>query len=324
MKTYRLIQFWKGVLIATLVGLAAVLIESFSKSSILDPLVVAMILGIALRYFVKFDDEIISGFNVAPSLYIPIGVIFYGAVSLNFTSFSQVDSNFIFTVFLVFVVYIISGLFWATLFGLKNKVGYLVTTGSVICGASAIAITSKAIDADSDDVSISLISVFFSALIGLFIILPLSAQFFNISGADYAIFSGTVLQFTGFVKASVSSMSAELQTVALSVKAVRYVGLLFVIPFFASFAKGRLIIPWYLIAFLGAGILFTFIPDLAQLLRPTFKVILNVLWSIAMGSIGLNTDFKRLLTKSGLQVFAVSFLTFLCAVATFLIGAKCL
>lgn len=324
MKGYSFLQFWKGVLIATLVGLAAVLIEVFTELPVLDPLVVAMIIGIMIRSLIRFDDEIISGFNLAPSLFIPIGVIFYGAASLNFNNFAKVDPSFIFTLFIVFVVYVISGLFFSTVFGIKEKVGYLVTTGSAICGASAIAITSKAIDSEAEDVSISLISVFVSALIGLFIILPLAAGVFNIAGLDYAIFSGAVMQFTGFVNASVAGLSKEVQSLALAVKAVRYVGLLFLIPLFASFSKGRFTIPWYLVAYLGAGIFFTLMPDLAKVLRPAFKIILNVLWSIAMGSIGLNTNFKSLFTRSGMKVFAVSFLSFIFAVATFIVGAKCL
>ncbi|MBU0468167.1 MAG: putative sulfate exporter family transporter [Candidatus Omnitrophica bacterium] len=324
MKAYSFIQFWKGVLIATLVGLAAVLIETFAEWPILDPLVIAMVIGISLRSFIKFDDDIISGFKLAPSLFIPIGVIFYGAVSLNFTSFIQVDPNYIFTLFIVFIVYIVSGLFLSSVFRLNEKVGYLITAGSAICGASAIAITTKAIDADSDDVSVSLIVVFLSALIGLFIVLPVVASVFNLSELDYAIFSGVVMQFTGFVKAAVSGFSEEVKMVALSVKAVRYVGLLFLIPLFASFSKGKLTIPWYLFAFLAAGIIFTLMPDLAKVLKPAFKIILNVLWSIAMGAIGLNANLKKIFTKSGIKAFAVSFLAFIVAVITYVVSVKCL
>lgn len=322
MKTYGFIQSWKGVLVAAFVGLTAVLIENSFKLPILDPLVVAMVMGITIKSFVEFDDDIISGFKLAPSLFIPIGVVFYGAVNLNFSSFIKMDLNSVFTLFIVFIVYILSGIILSNMFGIKEKAGYLITTGSAICGASAIAITSKAIDADTDDVSVSLISVFLSALIGLFIVLPFVASVFDISGLDYAVFSGSVMQFTGFVKASVAGLSEEVKIVAQSVKAIRYVGLIFLIPLFASFSKGKLTIPLYLWGFLGAGIVFSLMPDLAKVFKPSFKIILNILWSIAMGAIGLNTNLKSLFTKYGVKVFTVSFITFMSAVIAFVIGFK--
>ena len=270
--------------------------------------------------FIKFDDKFTSGFSMAPLIFIPIGVIFYGARNLNFVKFASVDTNNIFLVLITFIVYIISALLLSYLFGLKEKVSYLITCGSAICGASAIAITSKSIDAEPDDVSFSLISVFISALIGLFIVLPCLALYFEISDVNYGVLSGALLQFTGFVKVSVTNMSSEVKAIALSVKAVRYVGLLFLIPLFASLAKNRPYVPWFLWAFIGAGLLFTFMPELAKALSPIFKLILTVLWSIAMGAIGLNANCKILFSKYGVKTLAVSFISFMVATGIFLVG----
>ena len=313
---------WKGISIAVAAGVTGVVLQRLTGWPVLDPLLVAMVIGIIIRSLIKFDDSFVSGFNLAPSLFIPIGVIFYGAVNLNFTKFAAVDTNYIFMLFIVFIVYIISALVLSNLFGLNEKTGYLIAAGSSICGASAIAITSKAVDAEPDDVSTSLIPVFISALVGLFFVLPLLSEYLNISGRDYGILSGVVLQFTGFVKAAVGNLSSDVSAAALSIKAVRYVGLIFIIPLFASFVKGRFFIPWYLWAFLGAGLAFTFMPQLSKTAGPVFKSILTVLWSIAMGAIGLNANFKALFTKKGLKAFGISFLSFLIAAGVFLVGIK--
>jgi len=316
-------QEWKGLFIAVGVGTAEVLIRNVTGMPILDPLFIAMVIGIAIRAVIKFPDSITEGFSRAPLLFIPPGVVLYGAVSLNFNKVAQIrEINIIFLLLIVFIVYIISALLLATLFGVKEKVGYLIATGSSICGASAIAITSKSIDAEPDEVSVSLISVFVSALIGLFIIIPLSAAYFKISGLDYGVFSGSVLQFTGFVKASVLGLSPEVKSMALAIKALRYIGLLLAIPLFSSFVRGKLYVPWYLWAFLGAGILFSALPGLADTLRPVLKPVLKILWSIAMGSIGLNADIRKIFTKDGLKSFGVSLLSFVIASAVFLGGIK--
>lgn len=317
-------QNWRGILIAIIIGVLAVGIKEFFASPILDPLLVALVIGIILRSFIKFNDKFINGFMITPMLFIPIGVIFYGAVNLNFVQFVSVNPMFIFIVIIVFIVYITSAFLLATLLDIKEKVTYLITTGSAICGASAIAITSDAIDAEPDDVSNSLIPVFVSALLGLFVVLPFLATALNMTGIDYSIMVGTLLQFTGFVKAAIANSpvdgagNADLMSLALSVKAVRYVGLLILIPLFASFAKGRFHIPWYLWAFLGAGLIFSFLPEIAKIFNPIFKPTLTYLWAIAMAAIGLNANIRVLFSKKGMQAFAVSFISFIIATGVFL------
>jgi len=317
-------QGWKGIFLAICVGVVAIIIKNVFKHPVLDPLLVALAIGIIIRSFIKLNDKYISGFTLASSLFIPVGVILYGAVNLNFAKFGNVDTNSVFLLFIVCIVYVISTLVLSNLFGLTEKQGYLIATGSTICGASAIAITSGAIEAEPDDVSNSLIPVYISALIGLFVILPVLAAGLKMSDMDYGIFSGTVLQFTGFVKAAVSDMPAHVKTTALSVKAVRYVGLLFLIPLFSSFVKRRFHIPWFLWFFLGAGVAFSLMPELAKTLRPSFKLILTVLWSIAMGAIGLSADIKKLFTKTGMKALGASFISFLVAIAIYIVGIKML
>jgi uncharacterized integral membrane protein (TIGR00698 family) len=309
-----------GFLIAACVGGLGLTISNLSKLEILDPLVLAMALGIIIRAFVRFPENILNEFKRTALICIPLGAVIYGAVNLNFSAASIVrEMDFLSILLIVFLVYIISALLLASLFGLKEKVGYLVATGSCICGASAITITSQAIDAEPDDISVSLIAVFLSALIGLFIILPLTADYFKISGLDYGAFSGSVLQFSGFVKASVAGLPREVRDMALSIKALRYIGLLLIIPLFSSFTKGKLYTPWYLWAFLFAGILFSARPDLAVIANPVLKQMLNILWSIAMAAIGLNADIRKIKTINGVKTFTVSFSAFIIAVFTFIL-----
>ncbi|UCC41389.1 MAG: putative sulfate exporter family transporter [Candidatus Aminicenantes bacterium] len=324
-KLIEAIKFeWRGLIIAIIIGIAAVFIRNISANPVLDPLLVAMTIGIVVRSFMKKDSKMVQGLNLAPFLFIPIGVVIYGAVNLNFVKFTEVSTNYIFLLFLIFLIYIISILWLSNIFGLKKKTGYLVATGSTICGASAIAITSDAIDAEPDEVSTSLISVYISALLGLFVILPVISGLLNLFNMEYGILSGTVLQFTGFVKAAVADLPTEVKTIAISVKAMRYVGLLIIIPLFASFVRRRLHIPWYLWAFLGAGIIFSYVPHLHEAYGTMLKSVLNILWSIAMASIGLSENIRTLFSRQGFSALCVSLISFLIAVGVFIVGLKIL
>lgn len=313
---------WMGVSLAIVVGLVAVLIKNVGGSPLLDSLVVAMLLGILLNSFINFNSNFYSGFRLTPLLLIPLGAILYGAVNLNFREFTQINPKFIIIISVVFVIYFISIFILSNLFKLKNKVSYLITVGSAICGASAIAMTSEAIDADSDDVSLSLIPIFVVGLFGVLFFFPYLIKLIGFDGVTYSVLAGSVLQFTGFVKATVLNIPfvgldvSNLVSIALSVKAVRYVGLLIFIPLFASLTKGKFYFPWYLLAFFLAGLLFSFVNFLV-FLKPSFSLILDILWSIAMAGIGLSANIKVLFSKEGLNVFIVSLLAFLFATGGF-------
>ncbi len=314
-------QSYKGLLIAAVIGTFSVFIAEYSQQPILDPLLLALVMGIILNSVIKFNSSYTQAFSMAPGLFIPIGVIFYGAANLNFSKIYSVEPTNILLIIIVAIIYILTILILSSILRIKDKTCFLLVAGSAICGASAIAITSKSIEAEPDDISKSLIPIFIAALIGLFIILPFVNTIFRLTNMEYSVLSGTVLQFTGFVKAAVSNFSAGIQNVALSVKALRYMGLLFLIPLFSSISRGRFYIPWFLWAFLCAGIVFSLLPaDITDQLRPVFKIILSFLWSMAMAAIGLNANIRSLFTKSGLCSLIISVLAFIIAVSIFLAG----
>lgn len=316
-------QGWSGTAVAVLVGIAAILIGKIFNSPILDPLFVALVIGIVLRSFIKFNDNSAIGFKITPMLFIPIGVVLYGAVNLNFVEFSNMHPLSIFAVIFVFLCY--AGFVYLLSFMMKIdlKTAYLILTGSAICGASAIAIASDAVEAEPDDVSKSLIAVFISALAGLFIFLPLAGVLLKMSGADYGIMAGALLQFTGFVKAAILNLPVpgdikEIMPLALSVKAARYMGLILLIPLLASSIKRKFHVSWYMWLFVLAGLLFSFVPGVSKALSAVSKETLTYLWSIAMGAIGLNANLKVLFSKDGIKAFAVAFISFILTALVFL------
>jgi len=323
---------WFGLLLATILGLIAYYINIYTKSGIADPLLVAMVLGICTKLVLKNNKTLNTNFAVAPAIFIPVGIIFYAAKNLNFIKFSRVDPSITVLLLLVILTYIAVILLLGEVTKQKKEITYLTATGSAICGASAIAITSPAVNAEPEDVSISLLSVFIAAIFGLFMLIPFLSVLFELDNQSYALLSGSVLQFTGFVKASIKTMpplsmtvpTEDVPTIALSVKAVRYLGLLIVIPLFASMIKKRLFLPWYLWAFLAAGISGSLIyynnPSFYDnVLIPLIKPVYLILWSIAMAAIGLNVDAKQLLSNNGIKALIIAFVGFIVAVSVFLI-----
>lgn len=312
---------WLGLLLACFIGGIAYLIELIVGSPLVESLLIALVIGIIVRTVIGDNKKLTPGFTLAPLVFIPLGAMFYGAVNLNFVKFAKVDIRFIILLIIIMFVYFGVVFLLGKLLKQRKQITCLVATGSAICGASAIIITAPALEAEADDISISLISVFLAALFGLFILFPFLTSLFDMGERLYALFSGMTLQFTGFVKAATGALGKETQTLALSVKGVRYLGLLIAVPLFSSVIKKRFHIPWFLWLFLGAGLIFSFLPTIAKSLNQIFKPSLIVLWSIALSGVGLNADLKALLSDNGLKALLMAFVGFFAAVAVFILGS---
>ncbi|MBI4846455.1 MAG: putative sulfate exporter family transporter, partial [Candidatus Omnitrophica bacterium] len=260
-----LLESWQGLGLALGIGALSVLIQVISQNAMADPLLIALILGIIARTFSPENISFQKGFKLAPKIFIPIGIIFYAARNLNFIKFYKVQPGIVILLIAVMAAYILVIFFLGKILKQKKEVTCLTAVGSAICGASAITIMAPSIDADSDDVSVSLLSVAITAFYCLFILLPFISTLLNIDDRTYGMLAGAVLQFTGLVKVAVADIpfltvtleQKALAKLALSVKAFRYVGLLVAIPLFASLSKKKIYIPWVLWVFLGCGILGT-------------------------------------------------------------------
>jgi uncharacterized integral membrane protein (TIGR00698 family) len=326
-----------GLCISVFIGAAAYTASTMTHSPIADPLVAAMLLGIIVRSIIGENERFKLGFGYAVKIFLPIGIPLYAIKNLNFAEYAKMETKMLFVPALLILTYFVVIFVLGKILKQKKEVTYLTAAGSAICGASAIAITSPAVNAESDDVSVSLSAVALAGLVALFIILPFCATVFGMTNKAYGILCGASLQFTGFVKAAMSNVSyltAEIAadkaaSLALSIKAARYLGLLMFIPVFASLSKGKFSVPWILWLFLISGIIGTFIYMRNQgfygkILIPSIKPVYNVSWSIAMAAVGLNANIKELLSNKGAKALIMAFAGFISAIVVFFISAKIL
>jgi len=321
-----------GIFIAVITGLAGYTIRFMTGSSLADPLVIALILGIILRSLLGDRDYLQSGFRAAPAIFIPVGIIFYGANNLNFMRFGMVEPRIIQVIIVIIAVYFGVILFLGKKMNQKNQITYLTAAGSAICGASAIAVTSPAVDADADDISVSLLAVTVVSFTGVSMIMPFLSAILNLSHEALCELAGSTLQFTGLVRVAPiiafptkQEMMPGMIKLAISIKAVRYLALIIAIPLFASLIRRKFFIPWYLWAFLIAGIagtmLFNSDPELfSTAFVPVVKHVHNISWAIAMAAIGLNADIKKLLSNRGARALVMAFSAYFAAVLIFLAG----
>ncbi len=328
------IEILPGLLLVVMVGVAGFVFVSWSDSSVANPLVLSLLLGIFLRTSMGQIGRFKEGIEYAPRFFLPVGIVFYALKNLNFLRIVEASSQAgVVILILVMLTILVSIMLIGKWLGQRAQIACLVAVGSAICGASAIAITSPAINAKSDDVSISLLSVTITALFGLFILLPFLAIIMDLDSRQYSFFAGSLLQFTGFVKAAVSKTpflaptmsNSEMVLSALSFKALKYLALVIAIPVFSSMTRGKFYIPPILVLFLVSGIagtVFYYIDEVAYstALLPYITPAYSISWAIAMAAIGLNADLRELLSNSGARAMIMSFAGFFCAIAVFFAG----
>ena len=318
--------------LAAFIGLTVSTITVGLDSAPFDPLLISLMVGILFGGMLGHRFPLWSGVPIATRWLIPVGIVFYALVNLDVANLIRLPGLTLATLLMVMSGGFITIVFLGWRGGQRRQITCLIAAGTAVCGASAIAMSAPSVEAEPDDVSVSLLAVTLAALLGLFIVLPFVVALLSLPSLDYGVAAGALLQFTGFVKEAVTRSFylfpdgnlTEARQLAMAVKSARYFGLLIAIPLFASMAHKRIVIPKTLWLFVGAGVAGSllrsgndvwFVTEIKPLLQPFYLV----LWSTAMAAIGLSADFRTLLSRKGWQAFKMAIVGFGVALALFLL-----
>lgn len=215
-----------------------------------------------------------------------------------------------------------AGFLTAALVGRSLRVGKKLSTligvGTGICGASAIAAASSAIDAEDQDISYSISTVFLFNVLAVFLF-PLLGRLLDMTSAGFGMWAGTAINDTSSVVAAGYSYSEAAGDFATIVKLTRS---LMIVPVTLAIAllyarKGNRansfspakVFPWFIVGFVAAAVLRSaaLIPDeLAVSLAEIGKFLIIT----AMAAIGLNSSV-RMFAKTGPRAILVGAATWL-------------
>lgn len=160
--------------------------------------------------------------------------------------------------------------FGALLFGyligkalkVSPRVRTLVSSGTAICGGSAIAAIGPAIKAENDEMTVSLGTIFILNAIALFIF-PIIGHSLALSPQQFGLWAAVAIQDTSSVVGAATAFGGDSLAVATTVKLART---LFIIPLAIALAfyhreegsKSRVPLPWFIFFFLGAAAVRTY------------------------------------------------------------------
>lgn len=165
-------------------------------------------------------------------------------------------------------------------FKVNDKTSSLISSGTAICGGSAIAAVAPAIDADSEDISVSLGTIFILNSIALFIF-PIIGHSLDLTQNQFGIWAAIAIHDTSSVVGASAAYGAEAMAVATTVKLARAlwiapVALLFLLIYRKrnSDKKAKVAIPWFIILFLLATAIRTYAPS--AILPSIFDSLVNL------------------------------------------------
>lgn len=142
------------------------------------------------------------------------------------------------------------------------KNAYLISSGTAICGGSAIAAVAPIIDADDNDTSLALATIFILNAVALFIFPPIG-QALGLTQQQFGTWAAIAIHDTSSVVGAGAAYGQQALEVATTIKLTRALWIfpLALVSILVFRSKGkRVAIPWFIFLFIGAMILNTYAP----------------------------------------------------------------
>lgn len=154
---------------------------------------------------------------------------------------------------------------------IERNTAYLISSGTAICGGSAIAAVGGVLKADSNQMAVSLGVVFILNAIALFIFPPLG-RMLSMSDAQFGTWAAIAIHDTSSVVGAGQAFSPTACEIATLIKCTRA---LWIIPLAFATAyifrnknteskKTKVAIPWFILMFVVAMIINTYTPESLQ------------------------------------------------------------
>jgi len=147
----------------------------------------------------------------------------------------------------------------------RGNSSYLITVGTAICGGSAIAAVGPILQADPEEMAVSLGTVFVLNSVALLIFPPLGASL-HLSQSQFGLWAALAIHDTSSVVGATARYGAEALVIGTTVKLARA---LWIVPVALATAavrhnKARLQLPWFIVLFCLAAVVNTYASAASQ------------------------------------------------------------
>ncbi len=246
-----------GIIYIALIALILIPFDRFGLPLITAPL--ALLLGLVFAFI--FPNPY-PKFNKKTSKYLlQVAVVCLGFNMNLQESLRSGSEGMMFTVVSVVGVMALGVLlgYWLHI---NRKTAYLISSGTAICGGSAIAAVGPVVKANENEMAVSLGVIFILNSIALFIFPPLG-HILDMSQAQFGTWAAIAIHDTSSVVGAGETYGPEALQIATLIKLTRA---LWIIPlaiatmFIFRDKTSRISIPWFIFLFVLAMVLNTYVP----------------------------------------------------------------
>ena len=308
-----------GILLCVAITGVAILLQAvevhFVGQAYLEALVLAILVGVAVRTAWVPTPRFIPGITVSAKFLLECAVVMLGA-SVSIATVLALGPFLLIGIGSVVAMALGVSFVIGRMIGLPLRMAILIACFNSICGNSAIAAVAPVIGANSDDIAAS---ISLTAVLGVIVVLtlPLLVPVLQLSLTQYGVLAGLTVYAVPQVLAATLPIGALSNQVGTIVKLVRVLMLGPVVLGLSLLARNlrtdptsvrtnksglywQELVPWFITGFLVVLIVRSLglVPQVA--VTPITQIAAT-LTTIAMAALGLGVDI-RVVAKSGVRV----------------------
>ncbi|WP_442600187.1 YeiH family protein [Neobacillus sp. D3-1R] len=267
--------------------------------------VMAIILGILIRQFLGVPQIFLDGISYTLKKLLKLAIILLG-FSFSFTQIFKVGLNAITIILVAVIAGIFLTYFIGRLFKLEGNIPLLISLGTGICGATAIATSGPIIKATDEDIVYAVNTIFAFNVLAV-LIYPFIGHVLSMPDHQFGVWAGTAIHDTSSVVAAGYSYSGPAGDTSVVVKLIRTLMLVpvsIILSIYISMKNSKVdsnksklkiskVFPFFILIFAGAAALNTIFPLPTTFVHISSDVAKFIILMV-MASVGLGTDFKKI------------------------------
>ena len=307
-------KYFFGIILTIILAIISIIISGFIPMHLISGSVIALLIGIFLNPIVSKYSFFKGGIQLVLKYVLRLAIILMG-LTLSFSQVVSVGGYSLIVMVFTLLAAFGGGYLLGKVFKMNWKLSSLISAGTGICGGTAIAAIAPTIDADDSDIAYAISATFIFDVL-MVILFPIAGRYFNMSDMGYGLWAGTAVNDTSSVVAAGYAFSDAAGAYSVIVKLTRTLSIIPTVIIFSLInarkkqkenainqEKTKIqfnkIIPYFIIWFLimvaikSIGI----VPDTVSNSVSDVSKFLRVM---ALGAIGLKTNFKEV-SRSGIK-----------------------
>lgn len=263
---------------------------------------IALLLGITFglifnNYWSSFSKNYSKKILNISIIGLGFGLNLHEAISVS-------KDGFVITLITISTVFVLGFILYKILKTDKNT-SLLISSGTAICGGSAIAAISSVINPKANQISIALVIVFILNAVAL-ILFPILGNLLNLSQYQFGLWSAIAIHDTSSVVGAAKTFGDEALEIATTVKLSRTLWIFPVAIIISLFQKktnqSKIKFPFFIIGFIVAMVIATYYPQ-GENVYSIITTISKQLLCVSLFMIGSLINFKSF-KEAGIKTMA--------------------